>query len=187
LWQADTSIKGDTIGIDSKTGDISASGSVITTTMLDQVDKDKKKERVRNMGASKEFKYEDALRRATYTGEVHLNGPSGDVIAEKFEAYLKESGSELERAEAHDAANTLTLREQGRKTTGTHLTYTSADEIYVVTGLPVAIVDQCGRETKGRTLTFHKATDTIQIDGNDRARTQTKGSGASGNSNDKCQ
>ena len=81
-------------------------------------------------------------------------------------------------------ANSLTLREQGRKTTGTHLTYTSADEIYVVTGLPVAIVDQCGRETKGRTLTFHKATDTIQIDGNDRARTQTKGGGAS---NDKCQ
>jgi lipopolysaccharide export system protein LptA len=82
LWQGDTSIKGDTIGIDSKTGDISASGSVVTTTMLDQVGKDQKKERVRNMGTSKEFKYEDALRRATYTGEVHLNGPSGDVIAE---------------------------------------------------------------------------------------------------------
>ena len=40
LWQSDTSIKGDTIGIDSKTGDITASGSVITTTMLDQQDKD---------------------------------------------------------------------------------------------------------------------------------------------------
>lgn len=187
LWQADTSIKGDTIGIDSKTGDLSASGSVVTTMVLDQVDKDKKKERVRNMGSSKEFKYEDALRRATYTGDVHLNGPSGDVIAEKFEAYLKESGSELDRAEAYDATNSLTLREQGRKTTGSHLTYTSADEIYVVTGLPVAIVDQCGRETKGRTLTFHKATDTIQIDGNERARTQTTGGASSGSSNDKCQ
>jgi len=30
-------------------------------------------------------------------------------------------------------------------------------------------------------LTFHKATDTIQVDGNDRARTQTKGG------SDKCQ
>ena len=59
LWQADTSIKGDTVGIDSKTGDLTASGSVVTTTMLDQQDKDKKKERVRNMGTSKEFKYED--------------------------------------------------------------------------------------------------------------------------------
>jgi LPS export ABC transporter protein LptC len=181
LWQGDTSIKGDVVGIDSKTGDLWASGSVVTTMVLDQVDKDKKKERVRNMGASKEFKYEDAMHLATYTGEVHLNGPSGDIIAEKFEAYLTESGQELERAEAYDTTNSLTLREQGRKTTGTHLTYTSADEIYVVTGLPVAIVDQCSRETKGRTLTFHKSTDTIQVDGNDRARTQTKGG------SDKCQ
>jgi LPS export ABC transporter protein LptC len=181
LWQGDTSIKGDVVGIDSRTGDLWASGSVVTTMVLDQVDKDKKKERVRNMGASKEFKYEDALHLATYTGDVHLNGPSGDIIAEKFEGYLKPSGDELERAEAYDTKNSLTLREQGRKTTGTHLTYTSADEIYVVTGLPVAIVDQCGRETKGRTLTFHKATDTIQVDGNDRARTQTKGG------SDKCQ
>ena len=100
---------------------------------------------------------------------------------EKFEAYLKPSGSELDRAEAYDTMNSLTLREQGRKTTGTHLTYTAADEKYIVTGLPVAIVDQCGRETKGRTLTFYRATDTIQIDGNDRARSQTQGGG------DKCQ
>ena len=69
----------------------------------------------------------------------------------------------------------LTLREQSRKTTGTQLTYTSADETYVVTGAPVTIVDQCGRETTGRTLTFFKATDTIVVDGNDAIRTQTKG------------
>ena len=36
LWQGDTTIKGDTIVIDSKTGDLTASGSVTTTTMLDQ-------------------------------------------------------------------------------------------------------------------------------------------------------
>jgi LPS export ABC transporter protein LptC len=185
LWQSDTSVKGDTIGIDSNTGDLTASGSVVTTMMLDQTDKDKKKERVRNMGASKDFKYEDAKRLATYTGEVHLNGPSGDIVAEKFEAYLKESGSELERAVGHDNGNALTLREQGRKTTGTHLVYTAADEKYVVTGLPVTIIDQCNRETKGRTLTLYKSTDTIQMDGNDRARTQTKG--ASSASSDKCQ
>jgi lipopolysaccharide export system protein LptA len=181
LWQADTSVKADSIVIDSKTGDLTGTGSVVTTTMLDQTDENKKKERVRTMGTSKEFHYEDELRRGTYTGDVHLNGPQGDVVAAKFELYLKPSGDELERAEGYDSANTLTLREQGRKTTGTHLTYTSADEIYVVTGLPVTIIDQCGRETKGRTLTFHKATDTIQIDSNDRTRTQTVGGG------DKCQ
>ena len=181
LWQGDTSVKGDTIAIESKTGDLTSIGSVVTATMLEQTDDKNKKERVRTMGSSKEFKYDDAARRGTYTGDVHLNGPQGDVVAEKFEVYLRPSGSELERAEGYDTANVLTLREQGRKTTGSRLTYTAADGIYVVTGLPVTIVDQCGRETKGRTLTFHKATDTIQIDGNDRTRTQTMGGG------DKCQ
>ena len=99
------------------------------------------------------------------------------MTAAKIELYLKPSGNELERAEGYDSANGLTLREQNRKTTGSRMTYTAADERYVVTGAPVTIVDQCGRETIGRTLTFHKATDTIEIDGNDRIRTQTKGGG----------
>jgi lipopolysaccharide export system protein LptA len=55
------------------------------------------------------------------------------------------------------------------------MTYFSADERYVVTGTPVTIVDQCGRDTTGRTLTFYKATDRIVVDGNEQFRTQTKG------------
>ena len=77
----------------------------MTTTMLEQTDENKKKERVRTMATSKEFKYEDELRRGTYTGDVHLNGPQGDVVAAKFELYLKPSGDELERAEGYDPAN----------------------------------------------------------------------------------
>src|SRR6202035_2868026 len=49
LWQIDTSIKADSIGIDSKTGDLAGAGSVVTTTMLDQTDDNKKKERVRTV------------------------------------------------------------------------------------------------------------------------------------------
>jgi hypothetical protein len=41
----------------------------------------------------------------------------------------------------------------------------------------VTIVDQCGRETTGKTLTFIRATDSIVIDGNQQIRTQTKGGG----------
>ena len=40
----------------------------------------------------------------------------------------------------------VTLRGDGRKTTGQRLTYFSADQRYVVTGTPVTIVDACGRE-----------------------------------------
>jgi len=44
-----------------------------------------------------------------------------------------------------------------------------------VVGVPVTIVDDCGRETRGKTLTYVKTADTIVVDGNEQTRTQTKG------------
>jgi LPS export ABC transporter protein LptC len=174
LWQGETSIKAGTITLDDKAGDLSASGSVATTTMLEQVGKDKNRERVRSIGTSKNFSYEDEIRRATYTGDAHLVGPQSDMTAARIELYLRPSGDELERAEGYDD---ITLREQNRRTTGSRLTYTAADELYIVTGTPVVSVDECGRETKGQRLRFFKATDTIEVDGTQRMRTQTKGRG----------
>jgi len=177
LFQGDTSIKAAEIMLDDKNGDLSASGgdaAVTTTTMLEAANKDGKKERSRSIGTGKDFKYEDATRRLTYTGDAHMTGPQGDMDATKIELYLKPSGDELERAEAYEK---LKLREQSRITIGARLTYTTADEKYLITGLPVEIADQCGRKTTGKTLTFTKATDTIVVDGSDQIRTQTKGGG----------
>ena len=41
----------------------------------------KARERIRSLGTSKNFNYEDAARRATYIGDAHLSGPEGDVTA----------------------------------------------------------------------------------------------------------
>ena len=177
LWQGDTSVKAESIELDDRTGDMKASGTVVTTTMLEEVDKNNKKQRVRSIGTAKIFQYEEASRRATYLDEAHLSGPQGDMTADKIELYLKPSGEELERVEAYDK---VTLREQLRKTTGSRLTYTAADERYVVSGLPVTVVDECRRETVGKTLTYFKMADTIIVDGNEQTRTRTKSSG------DKC-
>ncbi|HVZ21706.1 MAG TPA: LPS export ABC transporter periplasmic protein LptC [Vicinamibacterales bacterium] len=174
LWQTDTSIKGSAITIDSGTGNLSASGEVVTATVLEQTDKDKKKERVRSTATSKTFAYDDKARRAHYEGDVHFSEAENDMTADTVDLYLKPGGNELERAEAFQADNKLVLLEQGRRTTGTKVTYSAEDERYDVTGAPVAVVDHCGRVTNGRTLTFRKATDTIEINGNRRVRTQTK-------------
>lgn len=184
LFQGDTSIKAATIGLDDRKGDLTAGGGVTTTTLLEQrvknkdastdKSKDATKERVLSIATAKDFVYEDAIRRLTYTGDAHMTGPQGDMTAVKIELYLKPSGDELDRAEAYEK---LTLREQNRTTTGNRLTYTTADEKYVITGAPVEITDECGRVTTGHTLTFTKATDTIVVDGNDQIRTQTKGGG----------
>lgn len=172
LWQGETSIKGAAITIDSKSGDLSAAGPVTTSTLLLQEDKDGRKQKVSSIGTSKDFTYVDAVRRATYTGDAHITGPQGDLTSPRVELFLKESGDELDRAEAYDG---VTLRGDGRKTQGVRLTFFGADQRYLVTGAPVTIVDECGRETTGRTLTFFRATDRIVVDGAEQIRTQTRG------------
>jgi lipopolysaccharide export system protein LptA len=172
LWQGETSVKGSSITINGKNGDLSAAGPVTTSTMLLQEDEKGVKKKVSSIGTAKEFVYVDALRRATYTGEAHITGPQGDLTSPRVELFLKPSGDELERAEAYDG---VTLQGDGRKTTGIRLTFFGADQRYVVTGTPVTIVDECGRETTGRTLTFFRATDRIVVDGNEQIRTQTRG------------
>src|SRR5262249_29618564 len=87
LFQGDTTIKGDTLVLDEKRGDLSATGKAMTTTTRDQTNKDKKKERVQSTANARDFKYEDAARRLTYTGAAHLVGPEGDVSAAKIELY----------------------------------------------------------------------------------------------------
>jgi lipopolysaccharide export system protein LptA len=172
LWQGDTTIKGASVTIDSKTGDLSATGPVATTSVMVQEKSDGTRERVRSIGSAAAFHYEDANRKATYDGDAHLSGPQGDTVATRIELFLKPSGDELERAEAYEA---VTARDRDRKTTGNRLTYISANESYLVSGTPVTIVDACGRETVGRTLTFFHNTDRIIVDGNEQVRTQSKG------------
>jgi lipopolysaccharide export system protein LptA len=186
LFQGDTTIKAQSIVVDDKTGDLTASGGVTTTSILEGTGKasgqpaggeggaDRKGERVPSTATAADMTYSDADQRLTYTGDVHMTGPDGDMKAAKIELYLKPSGDELERLEAYDA---LTLREQNRTTTGLRMTYTTADEKYIVSGTPVTIIDQCERETTGKTLTFVKASDSIVIDGSRQIRTQTKGGG----------
>ena len=174
LIQGDTSIKGPTIVIDNKVGNLTASGGITSTTILEPKDKkdSSSANRTASIATAKDLKYDDAERRLTYTGGAHMSGPEGDMTASRIELYLKPSGDELERAEAYE---NLTLREQSRETKGAKLIYTTSDETYVVTGAPVKIVDQCQRETVGRTLTFNKGTDRVIVDGNSQIRTQTKG------------
>jgi lipopolysaccharide transport protein LptA len=172
LWQDDTSVRADSITIDDAKGDLSAAGSVTTATMLVRTRDDGATERERLVGTAREFAYEEALRRATYTGDAHLSDPQGDLTASSIRLYLTQAGDELDRAEADGP---LTLREQSRRTEGQRLTYTSSNETYVVTGAPVTIIDECGRETTGATLTFVKGTDSVVVDGDERIRTRTRG------------
>jgi lipopolysaccharide export system protein LptA len=177
LWQAETTIKGDSIVVDEASGDLTARGApVATTAVLMQPAPAGTTERVRTIASARaaEFLYEESLRRATYVGDAFVSGPQGDVRGDRIELYLLPSGDELERAEAYD---NVTLEESTRRrASGARMTYFAADERYVMTGAPVTIVDECGRETSGGTLTFYKTVDRIVVDGGP-VRSRTKGGG----------
>ena len=71
LWQGETSIKADTIAIESKTGDLTATGSVVTTTMLEQTDQNEQEGARPDDGDGEGVQVQrSAARRATYTGDA---------------------------------------------------------------------------------------------------------------------
>ena len=181
LWQEETEVRADTIVLDDKNGNLRAHASVRTMMMLAPKEdhatpgKDKPKAAPQpTITVADALLYEDEKRRATYTTNAHTSGPDGDVTADKIELYLTESGGELDRAEAY---GNVASRQETRRAYGAHLTYLSAKDEYTMVGTPVEVYDDTAPDcklTKGTTLTFHKATDTITASGNGVSSTQTK-------------
>lgn len=168
MWQGnDTTIKADTITVDDKTGNLTATGGVTTLFSFEEVDKKTNtRERMQTTGNAERFTYDDARRVATYTGKAHINGPQGDVTGERIELYTKAGVNELERAEAYGPG--LVVIEGKRRVTGTHLTYTAADERYLIVGTPVEIIEaKSGACTQmlGASATFSRTTEAVNVEG----------------------
>jgi lipopolysaccharide transport protein LptA len=178
LWQGETAVQGNTIVLDDQAGNLSASGNVRSVWRLADTDpKTKQVETKTTVATAEDLVYDDATRRATYTTNARMNGPEGDVKADKIELYLEQGGGALDRAEAYVK---VSLRSQNRTSIGNRLSYFAADARYVMSGTPVHVYEQLPaecRETVGRTLTFFRSTDSISVDGNREGRTQTMSGG----------
>jgi lipopolysaccharide export system protein LptA len=170
LFQDQTTVSGDTITLEDKTGNLTATKSVRTVMFFDDVDpKTKERKSTRTSAVADKLVYEDAKRLATYTGTeselANIVGAQGDLTAEVIQLFLKPGGSELERAEAD---RRVEVKEGQRRAKGDHLTYTSADETYVINGNPVEAdryaPNECTR-TIGKTLRFRRGDETLIVDG----------------------
>jgi LPS export ABC transporter protein LptC len=171
LWQDQTQVQGDVIVVDDQNGNLTARGHVRTVMFFDEVDaKTSKKQSVQTTATGDSMVYEDAKRIATYTtgptAQAHLVGSEGDVTAEQIQLFLKEGSKELDRAEADGK---VTVIEGFRTATGQHLTYTPANETYVMTGTPVEVVEKMPNECRisnATTLTFRKAAEAMTMENN---------------------
>jgi lipopolysaccharide export system protein LptA len=171
LFQDRTSIYGDAILIDDRTANLTATGHVRSVMFFQETDaKTRKPQLVQTDAAGHMLVYEDAKRLATYTtgptARAHIVGTQGDVTAEQIQLFLKEGGNELERAEAD---KNVTVKEGFRTSTGQHLTYTPADETYVMRGTPVEVVEKTPTDCRialGTVLRFLRTSVDMRIDGN---------------------
>ena len=184
LWQGDTNIRAERIVLDEQRGDLSASGGVTSTLALQGAPASSATPRP-DGGASPtvpskgtiargdEMAYDDAARTVTYTTSAQVNGPQGDLKADKIALVLASPERAVERIEGYGA---VVARVAARDARGGRLTYHASDERYVFTGAPVQFTEEC-RVTTGRTLTFFGTAGKLIVDGNQSTRTVTKGGG----------
>ena len=171
LFQDQTSILGDRIVLDDRTANLTAHGHVRTVMFLEETDsKTKSKKLVETIGTGDTLVYEDAKRLATYktgpTAKAHIQGTQGDVAADTIRLFMKEGANELERAEADGA---VVVKEGPRTATGQHLTYTPANETYVMKGSPVEIEEKTPADCKitvGTEVTFRRTNVDMTITNN---------------------
>lgn len=174
LFQGDTSIYADTIMMDDKKGDLNASGKVRTQLLLEpDPNAPPQQKQGTTLARSDEFAYEEATRRAIYTKSAQMDGPEGNMRGDRIQLSLAPKENALKQI---DAEGTVKVIVDSREATGVKLTYDPAKAQYVMVGIPVVMLENC-RETKGKTLTFFKASDRILIDGNEQQRTESKGGG----------
>jgi lipopolysaccharide transport protein LptA len=169
LWQdKGTSIKAPTLIVDDNKGNLTGEGGVLTLMSVSETDpKTKVRKETLTTGTAETFVYDDAKRMATYTTKARLWGAQGDLTAEKIELHLAAKTNDLERLEGFGA---VTVKEANRTATGTRLTYTAEDDLYVMTGdigTPVVVIERkpnndCTR-TQGTRLEFRRAIEGIEM------------------------
>ena len=178
ISQADTAIYGDTISLDQKNGDLTATGNAVATMPMDGGE---------SIGRAHEITYVDAKRLIRYAAappppiplpvapgtppplpprDVQLLSPQGDLLATtRIDVVVAEKGGEVQRL---DAYGSVRMKQAQRNASGAaHLRYEAATGDYVLTAgtlAPAVLVADC-REMRGTTLTFNKSNDTIVVDG----------------------
>jgi lipopolysaccharide export system protein LptA len=180
LWQDKSRIAAETIVLNDRTGNLTGRGSVRTTMLFEDEDPKTKvrKPTVTNANADM-LVYDDAKRLATYTATgktpATLMSVQGDMSGDRIDLYLKESGSELDRAEVD---GNVTVKLETLFATGKHLVYSADTDTHVLTGDPVVSVkkDEQGacKESRGNTMTYQRATDNIRVEAMAGIATETK-------------
>ena len=180
LVQDKSRIAAETIVMNDRSGNLTAQVKVRSTMMFEDEDpKTKVRKLTETVATADNLVYDDAKRLATYTATgpapATLKTAQGDMRGNRIDLYLKESGSEIERAESD---GNVSVKLETLYATSKHLVYTAAKDEYILTGDPVISVkkDEQGscKETRGNTMTYLRAEDRTSVVATTGIATETK-------------
>jgi lipopolysaccharide export system protein LptA len=203
LFQGNTSISGNAITVDREKGDLSANGAARSILDLDGGRTTGSGEAIRYVDSTRTVTYSvppvpptrgrgvvpsgarsgGRANAVPAPARAQVKGPQGDLRAERIEIVLAQPDNRMDRLEAYTRVR---LEIDTKIALGDRLTYHTENERYVMSGTgatQVTVVvktaatptaaESC-RETAGRSLTFNKTTDTVDVDGKEETRITTR-------------
>ena len=129
---------------------------------------------------SARLSYVDDDRRAHFEGDVVAKGAEVTITAKTMDAFLQARGtashpsSETGKLDKIVAQEQVVITQPNRHASGDVLTYTAADDKFVLTGGPPSIFDAEHGKITGVSLTFFRRDDRVLVEGNNLSPTVTQ-------------
>ena len=189
LWQGPNVIQAPTVDFDRKRHAIVANGSPdqpVSTVLLQPTKAASSKGPAASPVTitSAKLNYVDPDHRARFDGNVTAKSGDATITAAQASVFLQahaseaaaESGGGMGKVERIVAEGQVVLTDQNRRATGDQLTYTTADDKFVLSGGPPSIFDAEHGKITGVSLTFFRHDDRVLVNGTtiNPAVTQTR-------------
>jgi len=127
---------------------------------------------------SSRLTYTDVERQAHFDDEVTVKGTEVTITAKQIDAFLQARGqaanSSAARVDKIVATGHVVVIQPNRRGTGDQLTYTTADETFLLRGGPPSIFDAEHGKITGVSLTFFRRDDRVLVEGNNKFPTVTQ-------------
>jgi lipopolysaccharide export system protein LptA len=181
IWQDANVVEAPVLEFDRDHRSIVAQGNgKPVSTVLVQLDKHGKVTPIAI--ASARLTYTDDQHRAHFEGGVTARGADATITADHLDAFLVPHGHGSQNTAAKGpgqlerivAEGNVSIQEPARRATGDRLTYTTADDRFVLTGGSPSIFDAEHGKITGDSLTFFRRDDRVLVEGKDNSPTVTQ-------------
>jgi LPS export ABC transporter protein LptC len=173
LWQGEAVVQSDEMKLDRAMRSLIASGRVRSLMAQAPKGKGETSAGVWQVTSAK-LTYIDSAGTALYEGGVHANNVQGTMISRSLELFLTADAAGRRSVDRAVALGGVEIQQGVRVGKAQKGEYFSSEGKYVLSGGDPMILDGTNGVTRGHSLTFFTANDTILVDSQAGSRTLTK-------------